>query len=108
MQSAQQVVHAKIGHQYAGKGQDAVGMKTHIAFEQWEGRAMQGQGVDQECSERPSFLGVPSPIPTPRHIGPNGTDEDAYCQQKYGWGEPHFAKGVKRTAPYFMPHALTT
>ena len=47
MQSAQQVVHAKIGHQYAGKGQDAVGVKIHIASEQREGRAMQGQSVDQ-------------------------------------------------------------
>ena len=38
---------------------------------------MERERVDEHGDERPDLFGVPAPIASPRHISPNGTDEDA-------------------------------
>ena len=53
---------------------------------------MQGRGVDHPGDERPRFLGIPTPILSPAHIGPDGSYKDADAQGGDGRREEQAAE----------------
>ena len=84
MHAAEEVVHTEIGHEDGKESKYHVGVVDHGATEDRQRLSVDDDGIDHEGDERPCFLWVPTPLVSPRHIGPNGSDEDAETHRGKG------------------------
>ena len=91
MHSAEEIVHAEIGHQDGEESQYHVEMVVAGTAQPRDALLMNGYGIDHESDERPGLLGIPTPVGAPRHIGPDGTDEDAEAHAGEGGIEEELA-----------------
>lgn len=78
-----EVVYTEISHQNAEEGEEYVGVIDLRIVEHWEHAAVGWNGIDHKSDESPGFLRVPSPVVAPRHICPDGTNEDATAEQAF-------------------------
>lgn len=78
MHATQKEVHAKIGDEDGEESQRHIHMTVHADA------AMGRNGIDHQGDERPRLFWVPRPVGAPRHIRPDGTDEDAEAQTGEG------------------------
>ena len=76
MHTSQQIVHAEIGDENSEKGSYHVEVITTRTAQGGYRRAVERNGIDHERDKCPRLLGVPRPVVTPRHVGPDSTQED--------------------------------
>ena len=89
MHAAQEIVHTKIGHQNGEETKRHVDMIGERTLEGAETLSMYHHRIDHKGDKRPHLFWVPTPIRTPRHIGPDGTYEDAEAQRGQSRIEKH-------------------
>ena len=78
MHTAEDIVHAKIGHHDAEESHEHIEVVDHRAAEGGEALRVEHYGINHKSDECPCFLGVPTPIGPPTDVGPNGADEDTH------------------------------
>ena len=78
MHATQKEVHAKIGDEDGEESQRHIHMTVHADA------AMGRNGIDHQGDESPRLFWVPRPVGAPRHIGPDGTNEDSITQEGDG------------------------
>lgn len=93
--AAQQEIDPEIGDQHREERRDAEPMEEQRPAEPRQGSGMQGQRINQQRNERPHLLGIPAPIASPRHIGPDGADEDTGGEAEDGRIEHQPADGLQ-------------
>ena len=91
MHAAEEIVHAEIGHQDGEESQYHVEMVVAGVAQPGNALLVNGYGIDHESDERPGLFGVPTPVCAPRHVGPDGTDEDAESHAGEGGIEEELA-----------------
>ena len=91
MHAAEEIVYAEIGHQDGEESQYHVEMEVAGITQPWDALLMDGHGIDHERDECPGLFGVPAPVCAPRHVGPDGTDEDAETHAGEGGIEEELA-----------------
>lgn len=84
MHASQQEVDAEIGHQDGEESEDHEEMEDSRTSEKWQRLCMHGKAIDEQGNQGPDLLRIPSPVASPAHIGPDGTDEDAGCHAEEG------------------------
>ena len=95
MHSAQEIVDAKVGHQ---DGEEAERYVDVIGQGPLEGRyaaRVNHCGIGHEGDECPHLFRIPTPIGSPRHVGPDGAYENADAKRGYGRVEKHAAEHGK-------------
>ena len=75
--AAQEEIDAEVGHEDGEESQDHEEMEVARTSEPRETLGVEGKTIDQEGDECPYLFGIPTPLSTPRDIGPDGADEDA-------------------------------
>ena len=84
MHAAKDKVHTKIGEEHTQEGEKHEEMEKFWSPERRKQSRMQGKGIDEQRDQCPHFLRIPSPIATPRDIGPDSSDEYSRCEKKNG------------------------
>ena len=90
--AAQEEIDSEVGHEDGEEGQDHEEMEVARTAEPRETLGVEGKTIDQEGDECPYLFGIPTPISTPRDIGPDGADEDASRHAEEG--------GIEREASH--------
>ena len=80
MHSPKEIVDTEISHDDGKEGKHHEHMIGCGATQHSKCLGMQGCRIHHECYQCPHFLGVPSPIFSPRHIGPYSSHKDAYAK----------------------------
>ena len=91
MHTAKEIVHAEIGHQNGKESQYHIEVVVAGTAQPGDALLVNGYGIDHESDERPGLFGVPTPVCAPRHVGPDGTDEDAESHAGEGGIEEELA-----------------
>ena len=80
----EEIVHAEVRHGNAHECQGDVDVIHQRLAENRQTLRMHHHGINHEGDERPSLLAVPTPVSTPTHIRPDGTDEDSESHRGEG------------------------
>ena len=81
----EEIVHTEVGHGDAQECQGDVNMIHQWLTEDWQTLCMYHHGIYHEGDECPSLLAIPTPVITPAHVSPDGSDEDAESHRGEGW-----------------------
>ena len=90
--STQNKIHAEIRDEDGEEADDHVKMVYAGLTEEGDGSLVEGYGIDHERDECPRLLRVPRPVVAPRHVGPDGTEEDADGEEEDGRIEEELGK----------------
>lgn len=81
--AAKEEVHSEVGHEDGEERQNHVEVVEALTLEGSDGCRVDRQGIDHHRNECPYLLRVPAPVAAPRHVCPDGSDEDAHSEQEY-------------------------
>ena len=90
VEAAKKIGYAEIGEKDKEEGNDAADIveglravrpKVQVRNDE---RPMEQDGIDEHGDERPCFFRVPSPIASPGHIRPDGSNENAGSEAELG------------------------
>ena len=84
MHSGKEVIYSEICHGNAHECQGDVNVIYQRLAEDRQALCMYHHSINHKGDECPCFLAVPTPVITPTHVCPDGTNEDA---------EPHRGEG---------------
>lgn len=78
MEAGEEIVHAEIRNDDGYEGDGEIHQQVAGTSERRKpADRVEREGVDQESDEGPGFFRIPSPVASPRLVGPDGADEDA-------------------------------
>lgn len=97
MHTSKYEIYSEICYQHRYESQYAETVEEHRIPETTDRLSMQGCRVNQHGDECPYLFRVPSPISSPRYIGPYCSYEDSENQQEYGRIE-NYPTAVFKTA----------
>lgn len=83
MEAGEEVVGAEVGEEYREDGNEEVEVQGARTAEETEGGAVERYGIDQEGDQGAGLFGIPSPVTSPRLVGPYRSDEDPGGEKKY-------------------------
>ena len=84
MHAREEIVHTEVGHGDAQEGKGDVDVIHQRLAENRQALRMHYYCINHKGDERPRLLAIPTPVITPAHVSPDGSDEDA---------EPHRGEG---------------
>ena len=85
MHAREEIVHTEVGHDDTQEGQGDVNVIYQRLAEDRQALRMHYYGINHKGDERPSLLAIPTPVITPAHVSPDGSDEDAESHRGEGW-----------------------
>ena len=91
MHAREEIVHTEVGHGNAHECQGDVNVIYQRLAEDRQALRMHYYGINHKGDECPCFLAVPTPVITPAHVSPDGSDEDAESHRGEGWVEEETA-----------------
>ena len=84
MHAREEIVHTEVGHGDTQEGKGDVNVIYQRLAEDRQTLCMYHHGINHEGDERPGLLAIPTPVITPAHVSPDGSDEDAESHRGEG------------------------
>ena len=91
----EEIVHTEVGHGDTQEGQSDVDVIHQRLAENRQALRMHYYGIYHKGDERPRLLAIPTPVITPAHVSPDGSDEDAESHRGEGWVQEDAAQCLK-------------
>lgn len=80
--SRQEEIDTKVSHEHSEKCQDAKAVEAFCAAQPGKRMAVEADGIDHEGNQGPCLFRVPTPVGTPRLVGPHGAQENADAEEE--------------------------
>ena len=93
--SCKEVVYSEVCHGDTQEGQGDVDVIHQRLAENRQTLCMHYYGINHKGDERPRFLAIPTPVITPAHVSPDGSDEDAESHRCEGRVQEDAAQCLK-------------
>ena len=84
MHSGKEVIYSEICHGNAHECQGDVNVIYQWLAEDRQTLRMHYYGINHKGDERPRLLAIPTPVITPAHVSPDGSDEDSESHRGEG------------------------
>ena len=93
--SCKEVVYSEVCHGDTQEGQGDVDVIHQRLAENRQALRMHYYGIYHKGDERPRLLAIPTPVITPAHVSPDGSDEDAESHRGEGRVQENAAQCLK-------------